>query len=213
MMHLKLVLYLQLCFWIWKKTFDTVDHPGLIQVLALIGVRGSSLEWFSSYLNDRYQIVQNGSFLCSKKKIECRVPQGSILGPLLFIIFIDWMKHYLSEANVILFADDTLLFLAAPLLDVLYNTIHNAVSEFLTFSQQNLLTLNFSKTLFMIFSRLLSSVGNDQTMVRGDDIKKSSNNKIFGVINWWKPVVKKPFKCYSKILMMFLLMGILRRIS
>ena len=56
------------------------------------------------------------------------------------------MKNYLVEAGLILFADDTLLFLAAPLLDVLYNKIHNAVSEFLTFSQENLLTLNFSKT-------------------------------------------------------------------
>jgi len=57
-----------------RKAFDTVDRPGLIQVLASIGVRGSSLVWFSSYLHDRYQIVQNGSFLSSKKKIECGVP-------------------------------------------------------------------------------------------------------------------------------------------
>ena len=106
----------------------------------------------------------------------------SILGPLRFIIFIDRLKHYLSEANVILFADDTLLFLAAPSLDVLYNTIHNTVSEFLTFSQQNLLTLNFPKTLFMIFSRLLSSVGNDQTMVRGNVIKKVATTKYLGLL-------------------------------
>ena len=145
-------------------------------------MRGSNLEWFSSYLHDRYQIVQNGSFLSSKKKIECGVPQGSILGPLLFIIFIDRMKHYLSEAGVILFADDTLLFLAAPSLDVLYNKIHNAVSEFLTFCQQILLTLNFSKTFFMIFSRLSSSVGNDQIMVRGNVIKRVVKTKYWGVL-------------------------------
>ena len=56
------------------------------------------------------------------------------------------MKHFLLEADVILFADDTILFLAAPSFDVLYSKIHNAVSEFLIFSRQNLLTLSFSKT-------------------------------------------------------------------
>ena len=165
-----------------KKAFDTVDHSELIQALDSIGVKGSSLEWFSSYLHNRYQIVQNGSFLSSKKKVECGVPQGSILGPLLFIIFIDRVKHYLSEAGVILFADDTLLFLAAPSLDVLYNKIHNAVSEFLTFSQQNMLTLNFSKTFFMIFSRLSSSAGNDHITVQENVIKRVATTKYLGFL-------------------------------
>ena len=92
------------------------------------------------------------------------------------------MKHYLLEAGVILFPDETLLFLAVPSLDVLYNKIHNAVSEFLTFSQQNLLTLNFSKTFFMIFSRLLSSVGNDQIMVQGNVIKRVATTKYLGFL-------------------------------
>ena len=133
-------------FFDMRRAFDTVDHSGLIQVLDSIGVKGSNLEWFSSYVHDWYQIVQNGSFLSSKKKIECGVPQGSILGPLLFIIFIDRVKYKLSEAGVILFANDTLLFLALPLLDDLYNKIHDAVPEFLTFSQQNLLTRNVSNS-------------------------------------------------------------------
>ena len=90
------------------------------------------------------------------------------------------MKHYLSEAGVILFADDTLLFLAAPSFDVWYNKIHNTVSEFLTFSQQNLLTLNISRTFFMIFSRLSSSIGNDQIMVRGNVIKRVATTKYLG---------------------------------
>ena len=81
--------------------------------------------------------------------------------------------------------------------DVLYNKIHNAVSEFLTFSQQNLLTLNFSITFFMIFSRLSSSVVIKKCDKMWKCDKKSSNNEIFGVFNWWKPVVEKPFKCYS----------------
>ena len=69
-------------------------------------------------------------------------------------------------------ADDTLLFLAAPSLDVLYNKIHNALFEFLTSSQENLLTLNFSKTLFMIFPRLSSSAKIDRITVRGNVIKE-----------------------------------------
>ena len=57
-----------------RKPFDTVDHSGLIQALASIGVKGSSLEWFSSYLHDRYQIVENGSFFIFKKENRVRDP-------------------------------------------------------------------------------------------------------------------------------------------
>ena len=92
------------------------------------------------------------------------------------------MKHYRWEAGVILFADATLLFLAAASLDVLYNKMHNAVSEFLTFSQQNLLTLSFSKTFFMIFYRHSSSVGNYQIMVRGNVTKRVATTKYLGFL-------------------------------
>ena len=80
--------------------------------------------------------------------LQKRINPGSRINPETspFHNFVDPVKHYLSEVGVILFADGALIFLAAPSLDVLYNKIHNAVSEFLTFSQQTLLTLNFFKT-------------------------------------------------------------------
>ena len=76
----------------------------------------------------------------------------------------------------------SLLFSVGTSPDVLYNKIHNAVSEFLTFSQQHLLTLNFSITFFMIFSRLSSSVGNDQILARGNVIKRVATTKYLGFL-------------------------------
>ena len=94
--------------------------------------------------------------------------------------FLDRVKRYLSKAGVILFADDTLLFLVVPSLDVLYKKIHNVVSEFLTFFHLNQLTLNFFKAFFIIFSRLSSSAGNDQITVRGNLMKRVAKTKYLG---------------------------------
>ena len=70
----------------FQKAFDTVDHCILLDKLYMYGVRGTTLDWFSSYLNDRYQYVVYNDCKSDCKSIKCGVPQGSILGPLLFLI-------------------------------------------------------------------------------------------------------------------------------
>ena len=75
------VLFLDL-----KKAFDTVDHNLLLTKLEYMGDRGQSLEWFKSYLSNRYQAVFIHGVLSEHQQIKCGVPQGSILGPLLFLI-------------------------------------------------------------------------------------------------------------------------------
>ena len=76
------VLFLDL-----KKAFDTVDHQLLLTKLEYIGVRGHALEWFKAYLLNRFQIVYTNGVLSEKAILKCGVPQGSILGPLLFLIY------------------------------------------------------------------------------------------------------------------------------
>jgi len=103
-----------------KKTFDTVDHDKLFQILESIDIRIVALKWFRSYFINRAQVVQNANATSERHILPCGVPQGSIMGPLLCIIYIDHVKYYLSEANIIIFADDTLLFVACENLASLF---------------------------------------------------------------------------------------------
>jgi retron-type reverse transcriptase len=91
-----------------KKAFDTVDHNILLKKLAKIGVSEAALKWFKSYLSDRYQYVSIGSSASNLCSIKIGVPQGSILGPLLFLIYINDLPKISNLLNF-LYADDTTL--------------------------------------------------------------------------------------------------------
>jgi retron-type reverse transcriptase len=93
-----------------SKAFDTVNHEMLLRKLEAADVREISLQWFKSYLSDRFQYVEIEGIKSSKSDVKVGVPQGSILGPLLFIIFINDIAQIKLHGNLTLFADDTNLF-------------------------------------------------------------------------------------------------------
>ena len=96
----------------FKKAFDTVDHSILLRKLYHYGIRGPVNEWFSSYLNGRVQTTQIDKQISSKRNVLTGVPQGSVLGPLLFLIYINDIYNSSKKLSFYLFADDTNLLYA-----------------------------------------------------------------------------------------------------
>jgi len=102
-----------------KKAFDTVDHEILLDKLHRYGIREIMLEWFSSYLKGRSQVTQIDGHVSPKDLNPCGVPLGSVLGPLLFLIYINDIHKSSDKLNFFLFADDTTILFAHKNLKVL----------------------------------------------------------------------------------------------
>ena len=91
----------------FSKAFDTVDHKILISKLKNYGVRGNNLKWFESYLNNRKQFIAYNNKYTSFETITCGVSQGSIFGPLQFLIYVNDLNQVSNILDLILFADET----------------------------------------------------------------------------------------------------------
>lgn len=131
------------------KAFDTVDHEILLQKLSHYGIRGPLLKWFCSYLTDRRQFcVVNGSE-SSTLPLTTGVPQGSVLGPLLFLVYMNDISC-LSN-NIKLFADDTNVFLTGSNKADIENTANSVLSKISEWMTANKLTTNINKTCYTIF--------------------------------------------------------------
>ena len=108
----------------FSKAFDTINHEILLAKLSHYGIHGKALEWFTSYLSNRSQYVHVNGVDSQMKTIDCGVPQGSLLGPLLFIIYINDFHRSSDNLSFILFADDSNLFYSHPDPNVLLRTVN-----------------------------------------------------------------------------------------
>ena len=127
-----------------------VDHKILLEKREHYDIRDVALSWFKSYLNNREQFVNLNGQRSSFSKVECGVPQGSILGPLLFLIYINDLSNISKVLDFILFADDTNIFFSHKD-NILSETLNSELSTLTQWCNASKLSINFKKSNYMIF--------------------------------------------------------------
>jgi len=135
----------------FAKAFDTINHEILASKLEYYGIRGVAKDWFISYLSNRYQSVKIEQSISSKMPITCGVPQGSILGPLLFLIYINDIKQSSDKLMFFLFADDTSTYISGNDLKVIETICNEELEKVSEWLRANKLSLNVSKSNMVLF--------------------------------------------------------------
>ena len=145
-----------------KKAFDTNNHEIILNKLTKYGADQDALKWFKSYLTNR---MQKGNRLSSVSPLNGGVPQGSIIGPLLFLIYINDLPNCLNAGFPRMYADDTNVTFSAPTIPDLESQINSELKHIDLWLKANKLSLNVTKTEFMIIgSRQKLQSLNDYTI-------------------------------------------------
>ena len=143
-----------------SKAFDTVDHKILLHKLDHYGFRGKTNKLLESYLSNRKQYVEINNVKSKYKQITCGVPQGSVLGPLLFLIYINDLPNSCPSGNSRIFADDTTVFFTAKNRDEILRKGQIIMAQMNSWFIANKLTLNTSKSSFIVFRSRYSRINN-----------------------------------------------------
>uniref|UniRef100_A0A8C6T7P7 Reverse transcriptase domain-containing protein n=1 Tax=Neogobius melanostomus TaxID=47308 RepID=A0A8C6T7P7_9GOBI len=164
-----------------SKAFDTINYDILINKLEHYGIRGVALQWVTSYLKNRKQCVKIGDYQSSCQEIVCGLPQGSILGPKLFNMYINDICKTSQVLKFILFADDTNIFASGDDLQQLCRIVNLELKSVNKWFKQNKLSLNLSKSKMMIFGNCNSNA-QEAIQIEGVVIERVHEIKFLGVI-------------------------------
>ena len=163
------------------KAFDTVNHDILLKKIHAIGIRGNVEKWLKNYLTNRKQCTIANNIVSELRNVTCGVPQGSVCGPLLFLLYINDLPQILKNSQVSLYADDTVIYinnsdvnLASNLLQQDLNLLHN-------WCDMNKLTINCKKTKFCVYG-MRSIVKKSKTQ----NLVLSLNNQILDKVCSYK---------------------------
>ena len=189
----------------FKKAFDTINHKILIQKLSHYGIRGAPLKWFEDYLESRYQYVQCGEITSRKMKIRCGVPQGSVLGPTLFLLYINDLPSVSNFFNFRLFADDSNLFHTFPAdrTEIDANEINININKIQEWCIANKLTINSLKTKFMMIGSRRRKITLSGRLIIGEEVIEEVDEANFVGITidkhlTWRNHIKAVNSCIRK---------------
>ena len=201
------------CFLDLTRAFDTVWHKGLLYKLEKYGIRdhangSKTLSWFTSYLHERGHRVTIDGKQSNIRYINSAVPQGSVLGPLLFLIYINDITDGI-ESDIFLFADDTSIFRSGNDNKQLANGINSDLNKITLWARKWKITINPTKTVAMLFSKKPRPVTDFQIRLGNDIIQLSDHHKHLGLwltsnLNWKKHInevatkARKRLGCISK---------------
>ena len=172
------VLFLDL-----RKAFDMVDHRVLVSKLSQMGLSNNSLFWIESYLFGRTQVMSVNNNMSKPGKVECGVPQGSILGPLFFILYVNSLPSILDTSSVYLYADDSAIAVSGTDTDAIVEQLKCELVKADIWLKDHKLSLNLSKTKLMFFgtNARLPKKGDINIEMNGIKIEHVDTYKYLGV--------------------------------
>ena len=168
-----------------RKAFDSINHEILLNKMNLnFGISGNALKWFDSYIKDReQQCIVNGQ-LSSSKKIICGVPQGSILGPLLFLLYINDMPDSLNNTTPSLYADDSEIYASSDNSGDLISKLNEDLKNLSRWMRKNKLQIHPTKSKYMFIGssyNIKNNICNEPILINSTPVPRVTNYKCLGV--------------------------------
>lgn len=168
-----------------RKAFDTVNHNLLIEKLPNYGLSAHVVNWFKSYLNDRAHVTAVNGSRSNEQNSVCGIPQGSILGPLLFILYINDLPKYVTNVKVSMYADDTAIYYSSKDVNDIVDRMNYDLENVDNWLAKNKLSLNVDKTHFMLIGtpQKLANVHDNvlNVKIKGSHIQRVNHCKHLGI--------------------------------
>jgi hypothetical protein len=165
-----------------SAAFDTLDSPLLLEKLKRINFGNSTLTWVKSFMSNRSQQVQVGESLSSSRPIEAGVAQGSILGPLLFLLYVSDIEEWISESAAVGYADDTSISCTSKNVNQLLKSLESEASRVLAYFTANKLVANAKKTKFLLIRGKNDKKWPESSVtIAGEQVTESLSERILGV--------------------------------
>ena len=197
----------------FSKAFDMVEHDILLRKLEHYGVRGVHLRWFASYLHNRKQYVNIDNASSEKHLIKYAVPQGSILGPTLFIVYINDLPEISKLAKFIFFADDANIIITGTTMIEIQEQASLLLKSIETWVRSNGMRINLKKTKYMVFTNKFISNDPLELFLNETKIKITESERFLGVImdsklNWKTHISKLACKLSRNAGILYKLKGL-----
>ena len=191
-----------------SKAFDTLEHEVVYMKLEKYGLRGNCMKWFQSYLSNRSLMVEcrtgSSKTISTPYPVEYGTPQGSCLGPLIFLIFCNDLQKHLTFLSCIQFADDTTLYITHSKISYIRSCIEIDLAILQDWFLSNKLTLNIGKSVCVLFGHKPGSITNLQISLGNERIPQVNSTKFLGMwidesLTWNEHVTKVILKLKSRL--------------